>query len=82
MSVPNFRGGNYRGREDGFYKGLEMSTFTEMKEYPAVAGFLKNLPRKTMIIALNTDIGIIVAEGMHGLCCYHKSGKGGDIIKH
>lgn len=78
-SVPNFRGGNYKGWKDNFYEGKELPTFVEMKEHPAAGEFLKNFPKETTIIALNTDIGIIIAEGMHRCAAITKATKEGKM---
>ncbi|MBI2064099.1 MAG: hypothetical protein HYT66_00030 [Candidatus Yanofskybacteria bacterium] len=77
LSVPSFRGGNYKGWKENIYEGRELPTFREMKEHPAAAGFLKNLPRETTIIALNTDIGIVIIEGMHRCAAIAKAAKEG-----
>jgi len=76
-SVPKFRGGNYKVWKDNFYEDLEMPTFDKMKENPAASEFLNNLPKETTIIALNTDIGIVVAEGMHRCTAITKAAKEG-----
>ena len=75
LSVPNFRGGNYKGWKDNFYEGKELPRLSEIKEHPAAGEFLKNLPNKTTIIALNTDIGIVIAEGMHRCAAITKAAK-------
>lgn len=77
VSVPNFHGGNYKGWEDHFYEGKKLPTFAEMREHWAAAEFLKSLPKETTIIALNTDIGIVVAEGMHRCAAITKAAKEG-----
>ena len=75
MSVPNFRGGNYKGWVKNIYEGKELPRFSEMKEHPAAAEFLQNLPKETTIIALNTNIGVVVAEGMHRCAAITKAAK-------
>ncbi len=80
LSVPNLRGGNYKGWKTNIYEGRELPTFSEMKEHPAAAEYLKNLPPTTTIIALNTNIGIIVAEGMHRCAAITKAAKEGKKI--
>jgi len=77
VSVPNFHGGNYKGWKDSFYEDLEMPTFDEMKENSAAGEFLNNLPKETTIIALNTDMGIVVAEGMHRCAAITKAAREG-----
>ena len=77
LSVPNFRGGNYKGWKENIYEGRELPAFGEMKEHPAAAGFLENLPKETTIIALNTEIGIVIAEGMHRCAAITKAAKDG-----
>jgi len=79
-SVPNFRGGSYKGWKENFYGGRELPTFSEMKEYPTAGEFLKNLPPTTTIIALNTDVGVVVAEGMHRCAAITKAAKEGKKI--
>lgn len=79
-SVTNFRGGNYKGWKENFYEGREMPTFSEMKGHWAASEFLKNLPPETTIIALNTEIGIVVAEGMHRCAAITKAAKEGKKI--
>lgn len=79
-SVPNFRGGNYKGWKTNVYEGKEMPKFSEMKEHPAAGEYLQNLPKETTIIALNTDIGIIIAEGMHRCAAITKAAKEGKKI--
>ena len=74
-SVPNFRGGNYKGWKENIYEGRELPRFSEMKEHPAAAAFLKNLPKETTIIALNTELGVVVAEGMHRCAAITKAAK-------
>lgn len=76
-SVPSFRGGNYKGWKENFYEGKELPTFSEVKEHPVAGKFLKNLPKETIIIALNTDIGVVVAEGMHRCAAITKAVKEG-----
>lgn len=76
-SVPDFRGGNYKGWKANIYDGLELPKFSEMKEHPAAAEFTKNLPKETTIIALNTDVGIVIAEGMHRCAAITKAAKEG-----
>lgn len=74
-SAPNFRGGHYKGWRDNFYEGKELPKFGEMKEHRAAEKFLKNLPKETTIIALNTDVGIVIAEGMHRCAAIAKAAK-------
>ena len=74
-SVPNFHGGNYKGWKENIYEGRELPTFSEMKEHSAAGEFLKNFPKETTIIALNTEIGIIIAEGMHRCAAITKAVK-------
>ena len=76
-SVPNFRGGNYNGWKENIYEGRKLPKFAEMKEHWAAAEFLKNLPKRTTIVALNTDIGIVIAEGMHRCAAITKAARGG-----
>lgn len=76
-SVPNFRGGNYKGWAEGFYEGRQLPTFIEIKDHPAAEEFLYNLPPKTTMIALNTDVGVIIAEGMHRCAAITKAVKEG-----
>ncbi len=52
-----------------------MPTFGEIKEHPAAGEFLKNLPKETTMIALNSDIGIVIAEGMHRCAAITKAAK-------
>jgi len=80
-AVSNFRGGNYKGWKENFYVGRELPTFSEMKEHPAAEEFLKNLPKETTIIALNTETGVVVAEGMHRCAAITKAAKEGKKIK-
>ena len=54
-----------------------MPIFAEIKEHPAASDFLKNLPKETTIIALNTDMGIVIAEGMHRCAAITKASKEG-----
>lgn len=64
-SVPNFHGGPYNSWDKNFYEGRDLPTFADMKEHWAAADFLKNFPKETTIIAWNTEIGVVVIEGMH-----------------
>lgn len=79
-SAPSFRGGNYKGWKENFYEGKKLPTFGEMKEHPAAEEFLKNLPKETTMIALNTDIGMVIAEGMHRCAAITKAAKKGKKI--
>lgn len=81
LSVPNFRGGNYKGWADNFYEGREMPKFSEIKEHWIASEFLKNLPNKTTIIGLNTNNGIVVAEGMHRCAAITKGIKEGKKLQ-
>ena len=76
-SVPNFHGGNYKGWKENFYEGHELPTFGQMKENWVAGEFLKNLPEETTIIALNTDVGVVIAEGMHRCAAIAKAAKEG-----
>lgn len=79
-SVPNFHGGPYGGWDKNFYEGRDLPTFAEMKEHWAAADFLKNLPKKTTIIAWNTEVGIVVIEGMHRCAAITKAAKEGTSL--
>lgn len=76
-SVPNFHGGPYKGWDKNFYEGRNLPIFAELKEHWASAEFLKNLPSKTTIIAWNTEIGIVIIEGMHRCAAITKAVKEG-----
>ncbi len=76
-SVPNFRGGPYRGWSKNFYEGRDLPTFAEIKENPAVAKYLENLHGEITIIAWNTDIGVVIIEGMHRCAAIAKAAKEG-----
>src|SRR3989338_4331145 len=80
-SVPNFHGGPYTGWDKNFYEGRDLPTFAEMKENPTAAGYLKNLPPETTILAWNTEIGVIVIEGMHRCAAITKASKDGVDLK-
>jgi len=74
-SVPNFHGGPYKGWWKNFYQGQNLPIFADIKEHPIAADYLKNLPAKTTIIAWNTEIGIVIIEGMHRCAAITKAAK-------
>lgn len=76
-SVPAFHGGPYSGWDKDFYEGRDLPTFAEMKEHWAAADYLKKLPEETTVIAWNTEIGIVVIEGMHRCAAVAKAAKEG-----
>ena len=80
-SVPNFHGGPYTGWDKNFYEGRDLPTFAEMKENPAAAEYLKNLPAKTTMLAWNTEIGVVIIEGMHRCAAITKAAKEGLGLK-
>lgn len=80
-SVPNFRGGPYKGWAKKFYQGRSLPKFTDIKEHWAAKDFLKNLPRKSTIIAWNTEKGIVIIEGMHRCAAITKAVKEKKNIK-
>jgi len=63
------------------HEDLGIVTFAEMKENPTAAGYLKNLPPETTILAWNTEIGVIVIEGMHRCAAITKASKDGVDLK-
>lgn len=80
-SVPNFRGGPYKGWDEKFYEGRDLPRFSDIKEHWAATDFLKNLSQKTTIIAWNTEKGIVIIEGMHRCAAITKAAKENKNIK-
>jgi len=80
-SVPKFHGGPYKSWTENFYKGHNLPTFNKIKEHWAAADYLKNLPAKTTIIVWNTEIGIVIIEGMHRCAAITKAAKEKQDIK-
>lgn len=79
-SVPNLHGGPYNGWKN-FYEDKNLPKFIEMKEHPISGDYLKALPAKTTIIAWNTEIGIVIIEGMHRCAAITKAAKEKQDIK-
>ncbi|MEX1063740.1 MAG: hypothetical protein WD898_02105 [Candidatus Paceibacterota bacterium] len=80
-SVPNFHGGPFNGWSKNFYEGRDLPTFAEMKENPAAARYLENFPGATTIIAWNTEIGVVIIEGMHRCAAITKAAKEGEDLE-
>src|SRR5687768_15402658 len=70
-TVPDFRGGPFRGWTERFYNGVSAPTFKEIVTHPDIqshTGILdmkKNFPVPTTITGVHNDDGIIITEGMH-----------------
>ena len=80
-SVPKFHGGPYNGWWKNYYQGENLPEFGKMAEHPRSEDYLKNLPSKTTIIAWNTEIGIVIIEGMHRCAGITKASKENKNIK-
>src|SRR3989344_8521421 len=65
MSIPEFRGGPYKGWHEKFYDGKILPKFKDMKVHPVAEQYYTQFPHKTTLIAWETDKGLVIIEGMH-----------------
>ncbi|MBI4457661.1 hypothetical protein HY633_01715 [Candidatus Uhrbacteria bacterium] len=73
-TVPTFHGGPFRSWIERFYGGLVMPSFAELianrelRAHGGVLAMIENFPENTVITGVLTDVGVVIAEGMHRCC--------------
>jgi len=74
QNIPRFRGGPFKGWVERFYEGRSLPTFAELAKHQGIQThkgineIITNFPKESLLIAVVTNKGIVILEGMHRCC--------------
>lgn len=80
-TIPQLHGGPFRTWIKNYYNGNLAPTFAEIVSNPAfdknkvIDEIIQNFPVTSTLIGLQTDVGIVIIEGMHRCCAVAEAQK-------